>query len=570
MSERNDDQTPAASLAGFAPTPVSTRLISGNVVVRSYRKTWVGDDSDILLPDRVHAFVDIDMTAWSVAFLDAVDALFVPKMATAIAALDPDRAASLAKHKQQLADIIAPTLIPVLVVPGQEPAVEPARALFQQALLERFCTAYESGAGDRGPLLRYPPLPVISNVCAATSSPISIAEALLWDCVATVTTSQAAQDELLLSVIINDLSASPVDLATEKAVATAPLRPAATTLFEALARTTVEHRQIAPHLSEVLAGGDAAVARAALERLDALIGDVARAWSDWFARAEPTKVAKVGSVSAVGQVIWSYSVDFSQLPVPQITRLPGDSGVLPPWPAIAGCSTPPEDGQATHRYQASASFIAGTPLTFTWAELPILSAQKADVAASVLRNAGLVPPGSPDGTVVDSAFIYRSRAVHGSTSVSPFFDLPSQPFQVGTGAANLSDAMDDLFASLLSGPTPGGLAARDVQIEMGASYSISMGTEDAPIGSAVPIFLTRNTLALSPNVADGSIPVAVFRRNVIDELVGWHAAVQPDDTRAAIRFAINLSAAGAESLAPPVFLGRVEAIVPIAQADWWR
>jgi hypothetical protein len=571
MSEQNDDDTPATtSLAGFAPAPVSTRLISGSPTVRSYGTSWVGDDNDILLPDSVHSFVDIDMMTWVGAFLCATDALFTPKMAAAIAALDPDRAASLAERKQQLANVIARTLIPVLVVPGQVPAVEPARALFHQSLLERLGTAYPSEVSDGDPLHLFPPLPVISSVRAVTAqSPMSIAEAVLWDCVATVVTSQAAQDELLLSVIINDLSAPLVDLAVKASVAAAPQRSAAATLFEALARMTFEHRQIAPHLAQVLSGGNATVVRAALERLDGLIGDVARTWPDWLARTLPTEAAEVGSAS-VDLVTWSYTVDFSQLPMLPVTRFAGDNGVLPPWPAIAGLVAPMEDGQATDSYQASAGFSAEAPLTFTWAKLPILWAQQVDVAASVRRNANLVPPGSPDGTLVDPALIYRSPAVHGSASVGPFADLPLQPFQFGVGAANLSEAMDDLLTTLLAGPPPAGLTMGDVQIEIDASCRISLGTEDAPIDSRVPIFLTRNTIALSPNVAGDSIPVAAFRRNVIDALIAWHAAIRPENTRAAIRFAITLSAADAKTPTPLVFLGQAEAIAPIAQADWWR
>jgi hypothetical protein len=572
MAEQDDDGAPAAtSFICFAPAPVLTRLISGSVAVRSYRESWVGDDSDVLLPDRMHAFVDIDMTAWAIAFLKATDALFAPTMAAAIAALDPDRAASLARHKQQLANVIARTLIPVLVVPGQVPAVEPARALFERSLLDSLSTAYASGVGDRGPLHLYPPLPAISRRAVIAQSPISIAEALLWDCVVTVETPQAAQDELLLSVILNDLSAPSVDRTTEAAVEAAPLRSAAASLFQALARMAVEYPQIAPHLPPVLAGGNATVARAALERLDALIGEVARTWPDWFARALPTEAADVGSASAVDQAIWSYMVDFGQLPVLRVTRFPSIDGVLPPWPAIAGFVMPSEDGQATDSYQASATLLATAPLTCTWAKLPIFWAREVQVTASVRRNANLVPPGSPGGTLVDPAFIYRTPAVHGSASDGPFADLPSQLFQIGVDAMTLSEAMDDLLKHLLAGPTLAGLAPRDVQIEIDASYRVSLGIKDRPLDSCIPIFLTgRKTLALSPIASGGSVSVAAFRRGVIDALVAWHVAVRPNDIRSAIQFAITLSAAGAERLSPLVYLGRVEVTVPIQQADWWR
>ena len=63
---------------GFAPAPVSTQLVSGHVPVRRYAEAWVGNDRDILLPDREHGFAEVDMTAWAIAFLKAVDLLFTP------------------------------------------------------------------------------------------------------------------------------------------------------------------------------------------------------------------------------------------------------------------------------------------------------------------------------------------------------------------------------------------------------------------------------------------------------------------------------------------------------------
>jgi hypothetical protein len=568
MSEQDDDGAPAAtSLAGFAPAPVSTRRMSGRVTVRSYAENWVGDDSDILLPDREHVFADIDMTAWSVAFLTAVDALFVPDMAAAIAALDPGRAASLAGHKQQLATVIAGTLIPVFVVPGEAPAVEPARALFHQSLLENLDIAYASAASDGVPLHFCPPPPAIGAVHAVTAqSPVSIAEALLWDCVATIETSQAAQDELLVSVTINDQPAPLHELTT---MAAAPARSAAATLFDALARMTFEYPQIAPHLA-MFSGSEATVARTALERLDALIGDVARTWRDWLARTLPAGTADIGPVAAVDQIIWSYSVDFSGLPLLPVTRVPGDTGLLPPWPAIAGFVTPPEDGQAVDSYQASVASAEEASLTFTWARLPILWAQQVDVAATVRRNANLVPPGAAAGTLVDPAFIYRSAAVHGSAPVSPFADLPSQPFQIGANAATLSAMIDDLLAQLLAGPMPADLAIRNLGIEIDASYRVPLSAGDAPIDSGIPMFLTQQTLALTPGALDNAVPVAIFRQKMIDALIAWYTAMQPDDTGAVVRFAITLSAADAESPAPLAFLGQVDASVSVAQAEWWQ
>jgi len=567
MPEKDDDGAPAAAHpAAFAPAPVSTRPMSGSVAVRNYREVWVGDDGDILLPDRLHAFVDTDMTAWAASCLAATDALFAPHMAGAIAALDPDCAAALAGHREQFATLVAGTLIPVLVVPGEAPAVESARALFRRSLLERLGAAYASRAG--GPLLACPPPPSVRDGCAVTApAPGSIAEALLWDCVVTVETPQAAQDELLLSVIAKDLTTAPLD-SVAMACAAAPAR-STTPLLDALARMVFEYPEVWPHLAKILRGGDPIVARAALQRLTALIGDVAQAWPDCLEGAPPA-AESAGSASAEEQAGWNYLVDFGQLPVLRLTRLPMVSGALPPWPAIVGFVTPSEDGQATVRYQAQASapFAAQAPLTFSWAGLPLSWAPAMQVAASVRRNANLVPPGASDGTLVDPAFIYRTPTILGV--MRPFADFASPLFRVGASAATLSEAMDDLLASLLAGPTLPGLALHDVRIDIDITYNVALGAEETPIDSGIPILRTQETLALTPAVSDGTVPVAAFRRNLVDALIAWHAATRPEDSHAAIRFAIGLSTAAPERLSPSVRLGRVDVEIPMVQEYWWR
>ena len=563
MSEQNEETGSAASLSGFAPAPVSTRLMSGSVAVRSYSECWAGDDSDVL-PDTVLEFAGIDMTVWTTAFLDAVDSLFAPDMAAAIATLDPDRAASLARYKRRLAKVIAQTLIPVLVVPGEVPAVEAARTLFHQSLLENLGTPYAAEAGNGGPLRLCPPLPAISDARAITEqSPASIADALLWDYVVTIATPEAVQDELLVSVVMND-PAVPASPAPE-AVAAAASRSDAETLFEALARMAFEYPQIAPHLAEVREGGDAAMARAALDRVDALIGGVARTWPDWFAHMLPSAAA-AEPASPVDQANWRYSVDFARRPELRVTRVPDEHGTLPPWPVIAGFGAPAEHGQATGSYQPSTRLLTEA-LTFTWMGLPIAWVQRVNIAASTTRNANLVPPGSPDGTLVDPAFIYRTPPLAGPVSVSPAAELPSHPIPIGTKAANLSEAVDDLLAPFLVAPAIAGLSIRDVRIEIEASYRVSP-VERIDVGA--PIFLMRNTLALSPSAADDAIPLAEFRRGVIDALVAWHLAAGSGESRAAIRFAVTLFSASADTPSPLARLGQVEAIIPVAQAGWWR
>lgn len=554
--------------AGFAPAPVSTQSISAHALVRSYRAEWVGDDSDVELPDRAHGFVGVDMTGWTTAFLEVVDRLFAPEMAAAIALLDPDRAASLGAHRHVLAEVIAATLVPVLIVPGETPEIAPARALFREALLTGLGQAYAPAVGKGDPLRACPALPVISAERAVGApAPGSIAEALAWSYDFTVATPQAAQDALLLSVVLND---RPTPAAATVAESPAPVAPraAARSLFEALARASFELPQIVPHLAAVSAGGDAAVARAALARIDAVIGDVVSTWPAWFAQPLAPAVADAGPVPAVGADVWHYAIDFGGLPLLGATRSCEGNDALPPWPAILGFTAPAEDGQPAGSYRPLGSDVAGTSLHFAWAGLPALRVQDAHVATRVKRNANLVPAGAPAGTLVDRAFVYLTPAVTGAASVAPAIDLSCQTFPVGVDAADLSAAMDDVLAQVLAAPTPGGIAIRDVEIAVEACWRVALGDEGMAAESDIPILRVRSRLALTAVAPEGAVPVAAFRAGLLDALRGWHASVQPDDGEASIGLAITLSAVAAQS-APLVRLGRVEIAVPAARPAYW-
>lgn len=550
--------------AGFAARPVSTQSISAHALVRSYEAQWVGDDSDVELPDRAHGFVGVDMTGWTTAFLEVVDTLFAPEMAAAIAALEPDRAASFAAHRQVLVEVIAPTLVPVLIVPGETLEIAPARALFREALLTGLGQAYAPAVGNGDPLRACPALPVISAERAVGApAPGSIAEALAWSYAFTVATPQAAQDALLLSVVLNDRPTPRAATVAESPAPGAP-RGEARSLFEALARASFELPQIVPHLAAVSAGGDAVVARAALARIDAVIGDVVLTWPAWFAQPLPPAVPDAGP----GAGVWHYAIDFGGLPVLGATRSCDGNDALPPWPAILGFTAPAEDGQAAGSYRPSGSDVAGTSLSFAWAGLPALRVQDAHVAARVKRNANLVPAGAPAGTLVDPAFLYLTPAVTGAASVAPAVDLSCQTFLVGVDAADLSAAMDDVLAQVLAAPTPGGIATCDVEIAVEACWRVALADEGMAAESDIPILQVRSCLALSAVAPEEAVPVAAFRAGLLDGLRGWHAAVQPDDGDARIGLAISLSAVGAQS-APLVRLGRVEIAVPAARRAWW-
>jgi len=549
---------------GFAPVPVSTQSIAAHALVRSYREEWVGDDSDVELPDRAHGFVGVDMTAWATAFLKVVDTLFTPAMGAAIAALEPDRAASLAAHREVLAEVIAATLVPVLIVPGETVEIAPARALFREALLTGLGRAYAPAVGKGDPLRACPALPVISAERAVGAPAAgSIAEALAWSYDLTVATQQAAQDALLLSVVLNDRP-TPAAVTVAESPAPAAPRAEARSLFEALARASFELPQIVPHLVALSAGGDAAVARAALARIDAVIGDVVSTWPAWFAQPSSQAAPDAGP----GADVWHYAIDFGRLPLLGATRSCDGNDALPPWPAILGFTAPAEDAQPAGSYRPSGSDVTGTSLSFTWAGLPALRVQDAHVAARVKRNANLVPAGAPAGTLVDRAFIYLTPAVTGVASVAPAIDLSCQTFPVGVDAPDLSAAMDDVLAQVLAAPTPGGIAMCDVEIGVEACWRVALGDEGAAAESDIPILRVQSRLALSAVAPEEAVPVAAFRAGLLDAFRSWHAAVQPDDGGARIGLAITLSAVGAQS-APLVRLGRVEIAVPTARPGWW-
>lgn len=552
---------------GFAPAPVSTQLVSGHVPVRRYAEAWAGNDRDILLPDREHSFTAVDMTAWAIAFLQAVDLLFTPAMTAATVALDPDRATSLRGHREQLVDAIAATLMPVLIVPGEVPAVDAAHASFREALRAGLAGAYAPAAGDGDPLRVCPPLPIIRAERAVEEpAPRSIAEALSWSYVLDIVAPTAAQDALLLDVSLNQ---APARVAATAGAATAPTmlialapRPAARTLFEALARANFEVPQIVPHLEGVEAGGDVAVARAALKRMDALIGDVALTWPAWFAQPHGAPLAASGPAS------WHYAIDYAQNPLLGVTRAAGDGGALPPWPDIEGFASPPEDGQPSDTYRPMDGTATEGALTFCWAGLSALRVQDAHVAACVTRNAHLVPPGSPDGTRVDPSFIYRTPPVSGAVAIAPALDRSSQSFAVGA-AAGLAATVEDVLNQCLAGPATSGVSARDARIELEASYRTSLSEGEMPIESGVPILLTRARLALSSSVAEGAITVAAFRAALIDALRIWHGATRPDDVGATLRLAMTLSAMDAAQRAPLARLGQIDIAIPEGRPDWW-
>jgi hypothetical protein len=433
------------------------------------------------------------------------------------------------------------------------------------------------------PLRVYPPMPAISAQGAVMpKAPASLGDALKWSYVCTVATPQHAVDELLLSVMLNDPPSPPPTRAMaampEAAGGDDPPRLPPADLFEALARFSFEYPEIAPYLAGVPAaafsGGNAVVARKALERVDSLIAGAVLTWPNWInpaLRPPAVRALADGTPPPVDLATWSYTIDFSHLPALLVTRALDGGGPLPPWPEIAGFRTPVENGQPTDSYQPAGQPAEGQPLTFTFAGLPATAAQSAHVTASVTRNANLVPPGMPAGTGVSKAFIYVTPEVTAKDPVLPLLELPSYPFLIGADAPNLSAAINDFLAPFLAKPSLAGLTVREIRVEVGGSYwfTLAQGGGDQTIRSGNQIFLTQNDVSIPPDVSAGAVPAADFQQNLINALVGWHDAVQPSDAGASIRLPVTLYAVITDGLVPLVRLGSVEIDVPQNQPAWW-
>ena len=129
----------------FSPIPLSTQLLNGTFDVRLYKETWTGSGSDVE-GDVPRTFSDVDLDRFGRAFVDAVEQVLTPQMATAVATLDGTRYSTLIAQKERLADAIQEGLEAVLVVPGQ--AVDPtaARERFRQALLQSLASNYTLSA----------------------------------------------------------------------------------------------------------------------------------------------------------------------------------------------------------------------------------------------------------------------------------------------------------------------------------------------------------------------------------------------------------------------------------------
>ncbi len=437
------------------------------------------------------------------------------------------------------------------------------------------------------PLRVYPPMPGIVDQGAEVPAEVTgLAEALLWTYRFTVSTPQAAQDELMLVVRLNDpppgKNARPrtARIVHNAVTGDDPPRPPPADLFEALARFTFEYPQIAPHLATVpdaaFSGGNATVARKALERTNALIEGVAQTWAEWIhpasrGAADARRRGRADD-APISVAAWHYTVDFSQLPNLKVTRSVENSTALPPWPDIAGFTTPTSDKPTDlyiHQPMGDASTLG--QLAFRVPGLFSVVAQSARVTASVTRNANIVPSDMPPGTAVNGAFIYTTPVVEAKDPVVPLLALPGRPIVIGRGANTLSAALDALLAPFTDGPALPGLSASVLKLATGGSYFyvLAEGGPDQTLPAGIRIFLSRNDIAFSAGTEGSNPDPGTYKKMLLSTLSRWHNALQPSDAGASIRFSLTLFAEITDSSLPLLELDDVQIEVPENNQAWW-
>ena len=438
------------------------------------------------------------------------------------------------------------------------------------------------------PLRAYPAMPAIATQASVSSTDIGgIADALLWSYSFTVTTATAAQDELTLVILLNDpppaasLSRS-MRTVHSASLADDPPRPAPKDLFEALARFAFEFPQIAPHLAKVPAaafdGADPTVPRKALQRFDELIAGVASTWGAWVTNHLAARAAKLRKrlqrltgPGGPARASWRYVVDFSTHPNLTVTRSIDGLTTLPPWPDIAGFTTPQPSNKASDVYTPGGlSAIPTGALTLTLPGLFMVAAQSAHVMANVVRNANLVPPGMPAHTTVEPGFVYTTPWTELKDPVGPALDV-TKTIIVGSGAATLSAALDQLLQPFTDGPRVPGIDAKTMHLLVngGYAYTLADGGQDQQLLSRSAIFLADKEIVLTGDAGKDAVSLKSFKQDLVSAVVDWQKAFRPSDAGAFIGLLLNLFAEIGDK---PVSLARLDDIripVPENQPGWW-
>lgn len=438
------------------------------------------------------------------------------------------------------------------------------------------------------PLRLFPAMPAIATQASVLPATItSIADALLWSYSFTVSAPSAAQDELTLLVLLNDPPAPGLGRRLQRtthveAAGDDPPRPPPNNLFEALARFSFEYPQLAPFLAQVPAaafdGAPPDAPRKALQRFDALVGGAASTWAAWVqdpkqARAEQLAARLLRSDGAEGvpRATWRYLIDFSSQPDLKVTRaIDQTTTTLPPWPQIDGYVTPPASNKPTDIYALRQRSEAPGELRVTLPGLFMVAAQTAHVMANVVRNANLVPDGMPAGTSVDPGFVYTTPWTELKDPVGPAQTVTS-PIVVGSGATNLSAAIDQMLQPFVAGPAVPGVDATTMRLLVNANYAytLAQGGKDQALLSRSAIFLGDRDIDLTAARADPA-SFDQFKRDLVGALMQWHTAFAPSDRGARLEFLLDLFSQTGDKQVALLRLTDVRIAVPAAAPAWWE
>ena len=101
----NASSQPTQQPVYFAPLPLSTELVSGNINIDSFDA-----NGNLLPPAPPQTFSGIDLDGMASSFLQAIDDLLTPDLATAIAQVDGTKYNQLMTYKEQLAYAISSSI----------------------------------------------------------------------------------------------------------------------------------------------------------------------------------------------------------------------------------------------------------------------------------------------------------------------------------------------------------------------------------------------------------------------------------------------------------------------------
>jgi hypothetical protein len=332
-------------------------------------------------------------------------------------------------------------------------------------------------------------------------------------------------------------------------------------LFEALARFTAEYSAIQPYLADIpkaaFQGGNKAIAQKAIARMYELINGAAKTWKAW---ANPAlEQSRVATADPSGPGIWQYRVDFSQDKQLTVTRSivkaasGNNASNLPPWPAIAGYTTPTATGdQGVYKADGSAK----PNLQLSWPKLFIMTHQSARAAAYIERNADFSP-----------AFVYKTALAEFPQPVVPFNELKSAI--VLNSGATLRDGIDGLFKQLTAS---NGTAVPELKVSLSCGYDfqLSAGTKkDQQLIGESPILLVQSNISAQDGGSGAPlVPLSDFEQKLASALVQWHKAASPAGENPDLALALTLFATVSTNQLPLVRFEKLEIPIP-KQDNWW-